>query len=557
MTKQWWDNSVVYQVYPKSFNDTNGDGVGDLQGIIDKLDYLKDLGIDVIWLSPVYKSPMKDNGYDISDYEDIAEEFGTLEEMDNLIAEADQRGIKIIMDLVINHSSNEHPWFQESQKSRTSEKRDWYIWHEPLENGEPPNNLRSIFGGSCWTYDDATDQYYFHSFAPEQPDLNWENSEVRNELYRMVNWWLDRGIGGFRVDAITFIKKQPALENQKPDSQDGTTIVEPNQPGVSSFLLELKEKTFANYDIFTVAEAPGVTTEELPKFTGDDGHFDMVISFDHMDLELNEGGKWYPKRDWDLSTFKSAISKDQYVIEKGGSTALYMENHDQPRSLNRFIPEEDIGLRPAKMLAATYFFLKGMPYIYQGQEIGMTNVAYSEIGEYDDISSIDQYHSALREGYSEEEALNTIHRRSRDNARTPMQWNAEVNAGFTTGKPWLPVNDNYPQINVENALNDSNSLFYFYQQLIKIRKNSHLSGVLIEGVYEEWLTEDENVFVYTRTLNDKKVIVLSNFSSKTVPFEASINESKYVIGNYEDITKTNNGISLRSYECAVLELKGI
>lgn len=553
MCEKWWEHSVVYQVYPKSFNDTTGSGTGDLQGIIHKLDYLQKLGIDVIWLSPVYASPMKDNGYDISDYENIAEEFGTMAEMDALLGEAEQRGIKIIMDLVINHTSDQHAWFKASKSSRSHDKRDWYIWRDPLENGAPPNNLRSIFGGSCWTYDETTEQYYFHSFAKEQPDLNWENHEVREELFRMIRWWLYRGLGGFRVDAITFIKKPDLVNEHTPDSRDGTAIVKPNQPGVGAFLQEMKEKAFSGYDIFTVAEAPGVETEELAEFAGEDGFFDMLIGFDHVDLDIKKDGKWYPERQWTLRHFKQAVSKEQYAIEKSGWTALYLENHDQPRSLSRFIPEKDIGLRPAKMLAAAYFFLKGMPYIYQGQEIGMTNVKYAGIEDYDDISSVDQYHSAIKEGYSPEEALKILHRRSRDNSRTPMQWRDEAHAGFTSGTPWLAVNDNYRDINAEQSLSAGDSLFYFYQRLIHLRKHSHLSGVLTYGFYEEKYTEDENVFVYTRSWEGNQVVVLANFTDSDQDLDIELDSSSLVIGNYESDPVLTNSLLLRPYECAVFE----
>ncbi|WP_407923572.1 glycoside hydrolase family 13 protein [Alteribacter lacisalsi] len=552
MTAKWWDKAVVYQVYPRSFKDANGDGVGDLQGILSKLGYLQKLGIDVIWLSPVFASPMKDNGYDISDYRDIASEFGTLEEMDELIAEADKRGIKIIMDLVINHSSDQHEWFKESKSSRTNPKRDWYIWEDPVD-GRPPNNLRSIFGGSCWTYDEGTEQYYFHSFAKEQPDLNWENPEVRSALFGMVNWWLDRGIGGFRVDAITFIKKQPVHENQEPDSFDGTAIVSPNQPGVGTFLQEMKDETFAKYDIFTVAEAPGVSSEELGEFAGEDGYFDMVISFDHMDLELNEGAKWYPKKEWKLTDFKNAITKDQQVIKEGGTTALYMENHDQPRSLSRFVAEKDHSVLTGKMLAATYFFLKGMPYIYQGQEIGMTNVKFDSLEEYDDISSHDQYTAAVREGYSEEVALDTLHRRSRDNARTPMQWDASENGGFTEGTPWLKANPNYSEINVEKALADPDSLFYFYQKLIALRKESAVSDIIQDGTYEQLLSESEDVFVYTRTLGERRLVVFSNFTDSEVEVDADTADAQVVLNNYQEAPQLGGTITLRPYETLVID----
>ncbi|WP_100407654.1 glycoside hydrolase family 13 protein [Bacillus solitudinis] len=554
MQEKWWHNSVVYQVYPRSFKDSNNDGIGDLNGIIEKLDYLKELGINVIWLSPVYESPMDDNGYDISDYEDIAKEFGTMEEMDQLIDEANARGIKIIMDLVINHSSDEHSWFMESKSSRTNSKRDWYIWRDQNEDGTPPNNLRSIFGGSCWEYDKGTEQYFFHSFSKKQPDLNWENQDLREELYRMIRWWLDKGIGGFRVDAITFIKKPEKFKPVIADGQDGLRVVKPNYPGVGKFLAELKAESFAKYNIFTVAEAPGVELDQLSEYSGDDGYFDMLIRFDHVDMDMDESGQWYAKKDWTLLDFKHALTKNQEAIKENGWTALYLENHDQPRSLNRFIPKEDINNRSAKMLATTFFFLKGMPYIYQGQEIGMTNIEYETIDSYNDISSIDQYNVALEAGLSKEEALEVVHRRSRDNSRTPMQWSEEINGGFSNKEPWLQVNENYKQINVEKALEDKNSLFYFYQMLIQIRKDSTYSELLKYGVYEEHLNDHLDVYAYSRSLNDQKLLVITNFSNKEVHLNLEKRSKKIVLGNYDDTPLLNEIVTVRPYECMVYEL---
>ncbi|OIJ22429.1 glucohydrolase [Anaerobacillus alkalidiazotrophicus] len=554
MNKKWWNNSVVYQIYPKSFNDTNRDGIGDLNGIIEKLDYLKELGIDVIWLSPVYESPMDDNGYDISDYENISKEFGTMEEMDRLIQEADDRGIKIIMDLVINHSSDEHPWFIESKSSRENPKRDWYIWRDGNESGSSPNNLRSIFGGSCWEFDEGTGQYYFHSFSKKQPDLNWENPHLREEIYRMVRWWLDKGIGGFRVDAITFIKKPEKFIEEVSDGVDGLRVVKPNQPGVGKFLAELKKQTFAHYNIFTVAEAPGVELDQLAEYSGDEGYFDMLIRFDHVDLDMGEDGKWYTNNKWTLVDFKKAISKNQEAIKGNYTTALYLENHDQPRSLNRSIPKEDINERSAKLLATSYFFLKGMPYIYQGQEIGMTNIEYSTIESYDDISTIDQYNAALEAGYSKEKAMSFVYRRSRDNARTPMQWSDKENAGFSEVSPWLQVNPNYKEINVKKALENKNSLFYYYQNLIKIRKNPTYVDVLMSGDYEELFKDHLEVFVYLRQLNDQKLLVITNFSNKDVHLDLNEKAKQIVIGNYEDTPMLDGEVMVRPYECMVYEL---
>ncbi|SDI47962.1 glycoside hydrolase family 13 protein [Alteribacillus bidgolensis] len=555
MYSKWWHQSVVYQIYPRSFYDSNNDGVGDLRGVIEKLDYFKELGIDVIWLSPVYKSPMDDNGYDISDYKGIAEQFGSMEDMDVLIQEADKIGIKIVMDLVINHTSDEHAWFMESKSSRENPKRDWYIWRDGKENGEPPNNLRSIFGGACWEYDETTQQYFFHSFSKRQPDLNWENPDVRNELYKMVNWWLDKGIGGFRVDAITFIKKPDEFKDLPADAYDGRVLVKPNHPGIGKYLSELNQETFSKYDIFTVAEAPGVTLDELPTFVGEDGYFDMLIQFDHVDLDLGEEGKWYKPKKWDLIDFKKAISNNQKAIQDNGWTALYLENHDQPRSIDRFIPEEDRGPAAGKMLATLYFFLKGTPFIYQGQEIGMTNVKYSSISEYDDIASIDQYQSALEEGYTEQEALSYIHKRSRDNSRTPMQWNDQINGGFTKGEPWLKTNSNYSFVNVNNNLKDTQSLFYYYKKLINLRKNSSYADIFTYGEFKEVMEEHPQVFAYTRTLQDKEVLVVASFSNEEVSIPLEKEARGVIISNYEDSTENLRSFILRPYESVVYDIK--
>ncbi|WP_018924056.1 glycoside hydrolase family 13 protein [Salsuginibacillus kocurii] len=553
MTTKWWQNSVVYQIYPRSFNDSNQDGVGDIPGIIQKLDYLSDLGIDVIWLSPVYASPMKDNGYDISDYENIAEVFGTMEDMDQLIAEGKKRGISIIMDLVINHSSDQHPWFQESRRSKDNPKRDFYIWQDPREDGGPPNNLRAVFGGSCWEYDERTGQYYFHSFAKEQPDLNWENPELREHLYKMVRWWLDKGIGGFRIDAITFIKKQPFYDDFTPDGPDGLQEVAPNQPGVGEFLQELKRETFDHYDIFTVAEAPGVEPEEIPDFVGEDGHFDMLIRFDHVDIDIGPHGRWFPTKDWKLQDFKQAITNAQKATESDGWMANYLENHDQPRAISRFIPQEDQSEFTGKMLATTYFFLKGTPYIYQGQEIGMLNTDFQSIDELDDISSIDQYEAALRHGHTKEDAFRWISHRSRDNARTPMHWNATYASGFSEAAPWLKVSRDYEEINVAEAESRPDSLFQYYKYLIYLRHNSSYSSVLISGDYEEQFANHKQVFVYTRTLENERVIILANFTNEEAELTFDTHLGTWIFGNLDSTCVNGKEVKLRPYETAVVE----
>lgn len=548
--RQWWKEAVVYQIYPKSFYDSNGDGIGDLKGVIQKLDYLKELGIDVIWLSPVYQSPMDDNGYDISDYQAIAEEFGSMEDMDLLIREAKKRDIKIIMDLVVNHTSDEHEWFIESKSDVNHPKRDWYIWRNGREDGTPPNNWKSIFGGSCWEYDEKTGQYYLHAFSKKQPDLNWENPDLRNAVYKMVTWWLDKGISGFRVDAITFIKKRQDFA----DSQDGMNVIETNQQGIHEFLSELSKEAFTSHDILTVAEAPGVSHKELPIYAGEDGHFSMLFEFDHVDLDVGKEGKWYEPYNWNLLDFKKAISDSQTFYNNTGWGALYLENHDQPRSLNKFIKPEDIGPIPAKMLATVYFFLKGTPFIYQGQEIGMTNVEYPSIEHYNDLASIDQYYSALKEGFSKEEALAAIWRRSRDNSRTPMQWNHSEYAGFSQGTPWLEINSNYSSINVENALKDCDSLFYFYKKLISLRKSSLYSDVIAFGKYEDMFKDSLQIMAYTRELNDKKIAVIANFDNKELTLNLDCNIKNVILSNYDHLELHLNQINLRPYESIVCEI---
>ena len=554
---QWWKNIVCYQIYPKSFYDTNSDGIGDLKGVIAKLDYLKNLGINTIWLNPVYRSPMVDNGYDISDYEAIADEYGTMKDLELLIHEAKQRGISIVMDLVINHTSDEHPWFLESRTNKESPKRDWYIWRDPKDDGSPPNNWRSIFGGSAWEYDPITHQYYLHVFSKKQPDLNWENPEMRQALYKMVNFWLEKGIGGFRLDAITFIKKRKDFSDSKTSSPDGlASIAEAslNQPGILEFLQELKRQTFANYDIFTVAEAPGVPVKELPRYIGDGGVFDMLFEFDHVNIYLGNEGKWYEPVPWTLIDLKKIISDSQNMINNMGWGALYFENHDLPRSVNTFV--KDCGPMSAKMLATIYLLLRGTPFIYQGQELGMTNIARSSIAEYDDIATLDQYRSALCNGYADEMALQMVGRFSRDNARTPMQWNDSSYAGFSDHKPWLGVNSNYCEINVEKQVEDSTSVFHYYRKLIEVRKSSE---VILSGTFELLLPEDPDIFAYTRTLNEKRVLVLTNFSDHNVVFhmpnELKFTTAKLLLCNSnvesdDDVRR----IALHPYEARVYEL---
>ncbi|MDF2505500.1 alpha-glucosidase [Clostridium sp.] len=557
LKKRWWDKSVIYQVYPKSFYDSNNDGIGDIKGIVDKLDYLKDLGIDIIWLSPVYKSPMDDNGYDIMDYYDIDKQFGSMEDMDNLIKEGNKRNIKIMMDLVINHTSDEHDWFIESRSSRNNPKRDFYIWKDPKPDGSAPNNWKSIFGGSAWEYDDNTKQYYLHVFSKKQPDLNWENEEVRQKLYDMVNYWLDKGLGGFRVDAITYIKKDNTFKDLESNSNEELVHIDGgslNQMGIENFLSELKENTFSKYDIVTVAEAPGIPREKLKDYSGPNGFFDLLFEFGHSDLDVAEDGKWYTPKKWTLQEFKDALFKSQEVYNDLGFGALFLENHDQPRSLNKFIKESDIGLVSAKMLATIYFLLKGIPFIYQGEEIGMTNVKYESIEDYNDISSIDQYNSAIKDGLSKEEALEAVYRRSRDNARIPMQWDDSKNSGFTEGEPWLKVNNNYKEINVKNNLESKDSILYYYKNLIDLRKNSKYSDVIVYGKYKGIMEDDKKIFAYIREYGDKKLLVVANFYGENIKVNLNYTVDEILISNYNSFHISNNEVSLRPYETVVLAI---
>lgn len=563
MGKKWWHDKVIYQVYPKSFNDSNGDGIGDIPGIIEKLDYLNKLGIDIIWLSPVYSSPMKDNGYDIDDYYSIGKQFGTMDDMEELIAEAEKREIGIMMDLVINHTSDQHQWFKESRKSKDNPKRDWYIWKDSKESGQPPTNWRSVFGGYAWTFDQQTGQYYLHTFAEEQPDLNWENKELRQELYKMVNWWLDRGLAGFRVDAISFIKKGE-YKNLKPDGDDGLAeihSVTANQEGILDYLNELKENSFSDYKIVTVAEIYPDKSERMKEFVGEGGPFDFIFDFRHTDLVMRPDSNWMQEKEWDLLKLKKVFNKIQQTYNQDSRVALFLENHDQPRSLNKYLNEKNINLYSAKMLAALFMLMRGIPFIYQGQEIGMTNVKYDSIEEYNDAASIGKYKMALENGHQKDAVLKAVWDRSRDNSRTPMHWNDSQNAGFSSGIPWLKVNPNYKEVNVENELADPDSLFYFYQKLIELRKESSYAEILIDGSYEQLLENDQDLMAYLRIGARKKVLVIANFKDKKVELELDFKIKESILSNYTDSERRLKAgqdkikCELRPFETLVLEVE--
>lgn len=530
MKHTWWKEAVAYQVYPRSFMDSNGDGIGDLQGMISKLDYLKELGIDVIWICPMYKSPNDDNGYDISDYQDIMDEFGTMADFDQLLAETHKRGMKLIIDLVINHTSDEHKWFLESRESKESDKRDWYIWRDGKDGAEP-NNWESIFGGSAWEYDEQTDQYFLHIFSRKQPDLNWENKDVRRALYDMINWWLDKGIDGFRVDAISHIKKEDGLVDMpNPDELQyvSSFAKHMNVDGIQEYLEELKQETFAKYDIMTVGEANGVSVDEAELWVGEEqGKFNMVFQFEHLDLWDSE------KKALDLGRLKTVFTRWQKGLEGKGWNALFIENHDKARIVSTWGDDKQYWRESATSLASMYFLMHGTPFIYQGQEIGMTNVQFPSIDDYDDVAVKNMYKIRRENGVSHEEIMDFIWATSRDNSRTPMQWSDAKNAGFTTGSPWIGMNPNYPEINVDAQLQDPKSILHFYKKLISLKKAHE---VFTYGTFDLILGENEQIFAYTRTLGEEKAVVLCNLSAEPAAFEDDglpLETSRLLLGNYD------------------------
>ncbi|MCY8235174.1 glycoside hydrolase family 13 protein [Priestia endophytica] len=554
MKKQWWKEAVAYQIYPRSFMDSNGDGIGDIKGILSKLDYLKELGIDVIWISPIYKSPNDDNGYDISNYKAIAEEFGTLDDFDELLEAVHKRGMKLIMDLVINHTSDEHPWFIESRSSIDNKYRDYYIWRDGKE-GREPNNWESIFGGSAWEYNEETDDYYLHVFSKKQPDLNWENPAVRENLYEMVNWWLDKGIDGFRVDAISHIKKIKGLPDlPNPDGKRYVSSFDGhmNKEGIQAFLEELKRETFSKYDIMTVGEANGVSVEDGSLWVGEEeGKFNMVFQFEHLDL----WGKGIDGK-VDIRTLKEVLTKWQKGLHNIGWNALFLENHDQPRSVSTWGDDGDYWLESSKALATMYFLMQGTPFIYQGQEIGMTNVQFSSIKDYNDVAIKNLYKEEREKGKSHEEIMPIIWKNGRDNSRTPMQWDRTENAGFSEGTPWIKVNENYKNINVEKALDDPYSLYHYYKKLISLRKEKE---VLVYGDYHLILEEDDKIYAYTRTLGEEKVLVMVNLFKECahfhLPLEYKGSAYQLLLSNYDIKEEQNvNHIVLQPYEARVYRL---
>ena len=534
-TNKWWENAVVYQIYPKSFQDSNGDGYGDIRGIISRLDYLKDLGIDAVWISPMYCSPQDDNGYDISDYQDIDPMFGTMDDMEKLIREAGKRGIKIIMDLVLNHTSDEHRWFLEAVKGKENPYHDYYVWRDG-EEGVYPNDMKSTFGGPAWEWVPELKQYYFHQFSVKQPDLNWENPKVRREIYDMILWWMDKGVGGFRLDVIDQIAKEPDL---------GITN---NGPRLHEFLRELSRETFQKGNLITVGEAWGATPEIAKKYSNPDGsEFSMVFQFEHMVMDQEEG-----KEKWDLAPLpfvklKKCMEKWQTELYEKGWNSLFWDNHDLPRIVSRWGDDGAYRVPSAKMLAAVLHGMQGTPYIYQGEELGMTNVRFDSIEEYRDIETLNMYYERLDAGYDKKDIMESIYAKSRDNARTPMQWSAQRNAGFTTGTPWLGLNPNYSEINAEKEINDPDSVYQFYRRLIELRKTC---PVFTDGKFELLLPEDEQIFAYTRTDQETEMLVCANFKREpsACPLLAQWKDAEVLIHNYEE----KIGKDLRPYEAVIL-----
>ncbi|WP_210366567.1 alpha-glucosidase [Bacillus sp. REN3] len=554
MKKHWWKESVIYQIYPRSFMDSNGDGIGDIPGIISKLDYLKELGVDVIWLSPVYKSPNDDNGYDISDYRDIMDDFGTMEDWELLLKEMHTRGLKLIMDLVVNHSSDEHQWFIESRKSKDNPYRDYYIWR-PGKDGKEPNNWKSTFSGSAWQYDETTREYYLHIFSKKQPDLNWENPKLRQEIYDMMKFWLDKGIDGFRMDVINFISKVDGLPDAP--NPEGKKYVSGSQsfmngPKIHEYLQEMNREVLDQYDVMTVGEMPGADVEQAKLYTDESrNEVNMIFQFEHMDLDSGPGGKW-DLRPLKLNDLKENITKWQKGLEQTGWNSLYLNNHDQPRMVSRFGNDKQYRVESAKMLATFLHMLKGTPYIYQGEEIGMTNVRFDSIEDYKDIETLNIYKEKVEQDKENPaKVMESIYVKGRDNARTPFQWDDSRNAGFTTGKPWIKVNPNYTDINAMAAVADENSIYHYYRKLIQLRKEN---PIIVHGSYDIIVPDDKNIYAYTRTYQSQELLVALNFSAKNqelhVPEELLGKETEVLITNYGEYGLSSR-LNLKPYEAIV------
>ena len=552
--KKWWQDKVAYQIYPKSFYDTNGDGIGDLPGIIEKLDYLKELGVDIVWLSPCYRSPLADQGYDISDYYDIDPRFGTMEDMDRLIAEAKKRDMYIVMDLVVIHCSDEHEWFKKACKDPDG-KYGRFFYLRDKEDGKLPTNWRSYFGGSVWEDLPGTNKQYLHVFHKKQPDLNWENPELREEVYKNINWWLDKGLGGFRIDAIINIKKALPMHDYEPDREDGLCSINKmleEATGIGEFLGEMRDRTFKPHDAFSVGEVFNAKDEELPDFIGNNGYFSSMFDFNETIFGGSEKG-WYDCKEITPDDYKRCCFETQAKMGDFGFVSNIIENHDEPRGVSHYIPEGDCCDTSKKMLAALNFMLRGLPFIYQGQELGMENIPFKSIDEVDDISTLDEYKVALDAGLTPEAALKAVARRSRDNARTPMQWTGEENAGFTAGTPWLRVNSNYTAINVEKETIDPNSVLNFYKKLIALRKDPEYKETVVYGALEPFMEDRHNLMAYYRK-GDKTLLVVGNYQwdeqEITLPSECK----KVLINNYPDMVLDGNLVKLHGYQVLVVEL---
>ncbi|GAA0327940.1 oligo-1,6-glucosidase [Bacillus carboniphilus] len=557
-TRKWWKEAVVYQVYPRSFNDSNGDGIGDIPGIIEKLDYLKELGIDVIWLSPVYDSPNDDNGYDISDYRNIMDEFGTMQDWEKLLAEMHQRGIKLVMDLVVNHTSDEHAWFVESKKSKANPYRDYYIWR-PGKDGKEPNNWGSTFSGSAWQYDEATDEYFLHIFSKKQPDLNWENPTVRKEVYDMMKFWLDKGVDGFRMDVINFISKVeglPDAPNPEGKRYASGSKYFMNGPRIHEFLQEMHREVLSKYDILTVGEMPGVRPPMAIDYTAEErNELNMVFTFEHVDVDSGPEGKW-DLRPFDLIRLKEILTKWQDALHEKGWNSLYWNNHDQPRIVSRLGNDTKYRVKSAKMLGTLLHMMQGTPYIYQGEELGMTNVRFDSIDDYKDIEILNMYKEKIEQGKKHEDIMKSIYVKGRDNARTPMHWDDSENAGFTTGTPWIKVNPNYKEINAEQAIKDEKSVFHYYKNLIQLRKNN---DIVVYGKYDLLLKDHPQVYAYTRTLEDEQLLVLANVSGEEqeidIPSHIKPASEPEVFVTNDEKQPFNQKMTLQPWEARVYKYK--
>ncbi|MEG0526365.1 MAG: alpha-glucosidase [Longicatena sp.] len=554
MKKQWWQKEVVYQLYPRSFKDSNQDGIGDLKGIQSQLEYLKNLGITMIWLCPIFKSPMDDNGYDISDYLSVAEDFGTMSDLTDLIEEAKEKGIKIILDLVLNHTSDEHPWFIEALHDVNSPYHDYYIFKEGTQ---VPNNWRSVFGGSVWEKVEGRDEFYFHSFGKKQPDLNWENPKLRKALYNIIEKWSRIGVAGFRVDAITFIKKDLSFQSLESDGVDGLvkcTKATRNKPGIEKFLKEMKEETFQKYDCMTVAEAAGIEYDQLEEFIGEDGFFSMIFDFKHADLDIASGSEWFLRMPWTIEDLRNRILNSQMQVQKYGWAANFIENHDQPRATTKYLQEHQRNKDAVKMLGAMYFFLRGTPFIYQGQELGMVNFERDDVSQFNDLSSIDQYHRSIEEGFSKEEAMHFVNLRSRDNSRTPFPWDDSTYAGFSDHTPWLALDDHYKEINALNQVGKEDSIYEFYKEMIDVRQHSEYSDCLIYGDITPITTQSKELIAYRRTYQNTVIDCYFNFSNQEIQEESHATYD-IIFQNLKEDFITKDTITLQPFQAVLLKVR--